>query len=362
MEFSGRLAAFPPSDILQWVHNDRRTGALVLRRTGRTKRVYFDRGNVVACFSDDPAEYYGRLLLMHGYIGEPQLMHALQVCQQEGTRLGVTLAELGLLSEEEIQRTLRMQIEDSVCDVFLWKGGFFYFEEGEPPAEVILPEPISTLRLSMEGVRWHDELERIRRVFIHDNIVLRRGGAWPGEGLAPLQHHIAQAIDGHANLEALHQRIGGSYFRFLEACYLLAVNEVADIGEIGDEGNKRDADTGVYNLLFQQAASETAAAAERQASVPVEVLERLHPLWLDEFGDPPSSVTSLEFLQRCDGTRPLQEVFSSDPEAQRQEMEMLLLLLRQARIALLPVPIAELGGLGGKEPRPWWRRLVGKPD
>src|SRR5688500_20209083 len=106
MEFSGRLAAFPPSDILQWVHNDRRSGALVLRRSGRTKRVYFDRGNVVACTSDDPAEYYGQLLLIYGYIGELELMQALQRCQQEeNVRLGAALREVGLLSEEDSQAT-----------------------------------------------------------------------------------------------------------------------------------------------------------------------------------------------------------------------------------------------------------------
>jgi len=35
MEFSGRLSAFPIGDILQWAHNDQRTGSLVVRRSGR---------------------------------------------------------------------------------------------------------------------------------------------------------------------------------------------------------------------------------------------------------------------------------------------------------------------------------------
>jgi hypothetical protein len=362
MEFSGRLAAFPPSDILQWVHNDRRSGALVIRRSGRSKRVYFERGNVVACTSDDPAEYYGQLLLNHGYIGEAELVQALQRCQRdEGVRLGVALREMGLLSEEEIQRTLRLQIEDAVCDVFLWKAGFFYFEEGEPPSATILPEPISTLRLSMEGARWVDELARIRRIFIHDNIVLRRGSAWPGEGLTPLQERIAAAVDGRANLTGLYGRVSGSHFRFLEAAYQLAVEEVLDIAEIGDEERTREHETGVYTLLIQQAASEQAAAAQHQESVPLEVLERLYPLWLDEFGDPPTAQGSLEFLQRCNGSVPLRELLAAAGE-NSQEVETLLLCLRQSRMALLPVPLEELGGRLGKEPRAWWRRLVGKAD
>jgi len=70
MEFSGRLAAFPPAELLQWAHHERRTGALVFRRSRRQKRVFFEKGEVVACLSDDPADYYGQHLQLYGYLTE----------------------------------------------------------------------------------------------------------------------------------------------------------------------------------------------------------------------------------------------------------------------------------------------------
>ena len=68
MEFSGRLAAFPMADLLQWAKNEACTGALVIRRSQREKRIYFNAGDVVGCLSNDPAEFYGQYLLLHGHL------------------------------------------------------------------------------------------------------------------------------------------------------------------------------------------------------------------------------------------------------------------------------------------------------
>lgn len=339
MEFSGRLAAFPPSDILQWVYNDRRTGALVVRRSDRTKRIYFLRGDVVACYSDDPAEFFGQLLLLHGHLDENQLMAALAECQRLGVRLGVALRELGMVSAEVIQRVLREQIEDAVCDVFLWQGGFFYFEEDQPPEEELLPEPISTLRLAMEGARWADEMLRIRRLFVHDDIVLARGPRWPGESSLAVERRVASEVDGVSNLLQVYKRVNGSYFRFLLACYELAIAEVVDVAEVREDGSTLQ-DTGVYNLLFQQAADESRSLSQRQSAVPFDVIENLVPLWL---GSGPED-DSGDLWRRCDGSLPLRRLIRSSPRARQQDLEQLFLRLRQGRIVLLPRPLVELAG------------------
>nr|HPK65156.1 DUF4388 domain-containing protein [Thermoanaerobaculia bacterium] len=135
MEFSGRLSAFPIGDILQWAQHEQRTGALVVRRTNREKRIYFENGEVVSCYSSSAAEFFGQHLLVHGLIDEVSLVRALTVCQKEGKRLGVVLGELGLLEPEAMLAALRRQIQELVCDIFLWQHGVFYFEADLPPRE-----------------------------------------------------------------------------------------------------------------------------------------------------------------------------------------------------------------------------------
>src|SRR4029079_5586191 len=80
----------------------------------------------------------------------------------------------------------------------------------------ILPEPIHTVGLAMEGSRWLDEYRRIRRGLVHDKVVLGRGKVWPGTDLAPLEQRIARAVDGRKSLADLYKELRGSYFRFLE--------------------------------------------------------------------------------------------------------------------------------------------------
>src|SRR5436305_11418629 len=234
MGFSGRLVAFRMGDRLQWAKNERRTGALVVRRSEREKRVYFHQGEIVGCVSDDPAEFYGQYLVLHGFLDDRQLFRALTHCTSQNVRLGTALRELDLLPPEVIQSTLRRQVEDAICDLFLWPRGLFYFRAEMLQDEEILPEPIDTLGLALEGARWIDEMERIRRVLVHDGVVLRRGDLWPGEGLAPLEARLARAVDGEKTVGDLYRKVRGSYFRFLSAAYRLCIARILDIVEVGE--------------------------------------------------------------------------------------------------------------------------------
>ena len=369
MEFSGRLAAFPVSDILQWAANDRRSGALVVRRARREKRIYFRDGEVVACMSDDPAEYYGRHLLLQGHLDESRLVKALTYCQKQGKRLGQGLRELGLLSPALIQETLRTQIEDTVCDLFLWRDGVFFFQAEVPPLEEILPEPIHTVGLVMEGMRWIDEHQRIRTIFIHDNVVLKRGVRWPGERLSPLQKRIAAGVDGRGTLADLYREIKGSHFRFLEAAFDLAVREVVDIESVGEASAQTSHEIQLYDLLMEQAAEDQILEARDHLMVPVDLLADFYPIWVNEL--PAEARRSLspelqEFYLNMDGRRVLRDLFSRDPSVMSRELDLLLRQLRERNVALLPNSLAQLEAdaqrRGDPPRRRWWQRLFSPPQ
>jgi hypothetical protein len=365
MDFSGRLAAFPVGDLLQWAQNERCTGALVVRRSQREKRVYFHAGEVVGCLSDDPAEYYGQYLLLHGYLKEDQLFRAISLSTSKGMRLGAALLELGLLDPGVVQHTLRAQIEDVLCDLFLWERGIFYFQSEMPLEEDILPEPINVLGLVLEGTRWKDETARIRRVLLHDNMVLRRGERFPGgDDLTQVQRRIVKAVDGRKTLGELYQNVRGSYFRFLEGAFRLCVEMVLDIHEVGDPVERGTHELSVYDLLLEQAAEEQALVARRHMAIPLDLLERSYPVWVAE--PTPEERTRMperarDFYARFDGRTPLAEAFSGDARQRGRQMDLLLLQLEKGRLALLPMPLDRLeeeSERAGQPPRDrWWRRV-----
>lgn len=364
MEFSGRLTAFPIGDLLQWAHHDRRTGALVLRRSGREKRIYFRDGEVAACISDDPAEYFGQFLLVSGQLSEGDLVRALTACRKNGKRLGVALHELGILAPDVILGALRQQIQDLVCDVFLWPHGVFFFEAEMPPDEELLPEPLSPVALAMEGSRWRDHYERIREVYVHDHIVLKPGVRWPGESLAPLERRIVREIDGRHDLTELFKLVRGSYFRFLGAAYDLAVREVLDIQEVRDETDAASHELHLADLLVEQAAEEQVLFFRGHWALPIDLLANFFPIWvrsLDPEEEKRLAAPAREFYGRFDGRASLAAIFSTDDHERNREMELLIEQLRKGAIALLPASLDELEreAEARHEPplRRWWQRL-----
>jgi hypothetical protein len=368
MELSGRLSAFPPANLLQWADHERRTGALVVRRTRGEKRVYFRAGAVVACLSSDPAEHYGQHLLLHGHLDEPGFLRAFRHCRETGRGLGASLVELGLLDEETVRATLAARIADAVCDLFLWPRGVFYFQAGPPPEEEIAPEPLETMALVLEGMRWIDELARIRRVFVHDQVVLRRGAGWPPARLGPLERRICSAVDGACSLGRLHEEVHGSYFRFLEATYALCLREALDIASALEIEEPVSTEIPVLDLLLEQTADEERALlAERRRSVPLAALTDLYPAWT---GPPPepeeigagggaAAAGLADFIARLDGRTRLGAALSADPAQREREIELFEVALSRGRLALLPAPAGSLDLTAAGPGDAWWRLLTG---
>lgn len=366
MQLSGRLTNVPIGELLTWAHHQRTTGSLVVRRSTREKRLYFQGGRVVASLTDEPAEFYGRLLLLNGHIDERELFRCLTLCRQEGQRLEVVLRKHAILDPELVRRTLRQQIEEVVCDIFLWKHGLFLFQADLPPEEDLVAEPLDAVALALEGARWFDELKRIRRVLPHDHVVLGRGDGWPGVDLPPRQRKLADLVDGERTLGELYEEMKGSYFRFLSASFELHRQEVVQIAAAGQESHTTSLELSLYDLLLEQAAEEQILYSRRHFALPFDLLDGLVPTWVkplsaeDWSGLPDGSEC---FLRAFDGERRLSQLFSSDEMERSRQADLLMLQLRDGRLALLPAPLAELDADAAARAIPeeerWWRRLLG---
>jgi hypothetical protein len=363
MEFSGRLSSFPIGDLLQWAHNDRRTGSLVVRRSGREKQVFFRDGDVVSCFSDDAAEFFGQHLLVQGLVSDNTLIRALTYCQKQGKRLGVVLGELGILREDVVSAALTQQIQDLVCDIFLWKSGVFFFAAEMPPEEDLLPQPLPAVGLAMEGSRWADEYGRIRRLYVHDNIVLGRGRGPSPKEPSPLERRLLRAVDGRRTLDELYNEVRGSYFRFLHTAYDLTVREVLDIHTVGDAGDTASTELRLTDLLIEQVAEEEAVFLRHHLALPFDAIERYVPVWVqkpdeDERGRMPPEIR--QFYDAIDGRRSLSQLLAGAGDERARRLDRLILQLRKGALALLPTAIEDLGATATESGGSWWRRLANK--
>jgi len=364
MEFSGRLAAFPVADILQWVHNDRRAGSLVVRRSGCEKRVFFHEGDIVACFSDDAAEFFGQHLLVQGLVDEAKLINALTYCRKEGSLLGSALVELKILGRDEVSAALQEHVEDQVCELFLWKNGVFYFTTEMVPTGQQLPEPISAAAVALEGSRRADEHARIRRLFVHDQVVLQKGSETRSRPTS-LEARVLKVVDGRRTLAQLYNEVRGSWFRFLEATYRLTVESCLDIADVRDASESHSTELRLADLLIEQVAEEQTVYLRQHLAIPFESLSQYVPVWVrrpdaDEEGRTSSPV--LAFYRQIDGRATLSDLLEPvDSEERSRRMDRLVLQLRRGNLALLPAPVDDLDANADPEAgenAAWWRRVT----
>lgn len=355
MEFSGKLEAVHFGHLLQWVEGDRRTGALVLRRAHREKRVLFRDGQVVVCLSDSPGDYYGRYLLLHGHLDEQALSEALLRCRELDVPLGVAVLNLGLLPKETVTETLVGQLEDQVCDLFFWRDGIFFFEPREVGELPAAPPPVSAVRLAVEGARRVDEVGRMRELLPHDEVRVERRGAATDGDLEPLPRRILRTVRGPVGLSVLHSEIQGSYFRFLEATAALVAAGRLAVDASAGAPSTRPAPPRISEMLLEQAVLERHQLEGRGVTLPTRVLEGLYPAWVGQAWEPEAgqSPARRRFAERLDGSRSLGELLSDDPRQRAGQLELLVELLGEGRLALLPAA-AELP-LAPPRRRRWFR-------
>jgi hypothetical protein len=359
MEFTGRLGAIALPELLQWPHNERRSGSLVVRTARREKRVLFERGMVVGCQSGNPAEYFGQHLLLHGYLERAPIMEALALCRATGARLGTALVDLGLLAPQALDEALAAHVAERVCDLFTWQHGVFYFLQELPEGVELLAKPLDPVLLALEGSRWADEHRRLRELLVHDGIVLRRSPAPPPAGLSPLAARIHAALERPQRLDDLYALVQGSKFRFLEGCHGLLVDGTVEVDRMEDFGES-GSEIRMFDLMLEQAASEEVLFTARHLSLPLEWLDRFFPLWVEGEGAAAElPEDERELYARMDGNRSLRELVL-DGEASREErMDLVLLQLQKGQLALLPRPMRELRALGRGFRNPWLRRFLG---
>jgi hypothetical protein len=162
--FEGNLETMPVADLLQWASNGRLTGTLRVANADTTKMIYIQKGVIVSCTSTDPREFLGHFLVSQGAIDEADLQEAIIDQDRFSGMLGQLLVQRGAITEERLDKMLRLKAEEAIFDLFTWTSGRFLFHDGELPGYELVPISLDVQGLVLEGMRRLDEWERIREV------------------------------------------------------------------------------------------------------------------------------------------------------------------------------------------------------
>lgn len=210
MSISGNLRTMELSELLQWLANSMKTGTLELTRESVRKKVYWDKGNVIATASSDPTEYLGHFLVSHGYIDEVVLAQAMAMQDESRMLLGKILVTIGAISEGDLDEMLRLKSQETIYEIFTWVEGDFQFVDDELPKFALVPLKISLTGLVLEGVRRVDEWARIRAAIPSSQAVVVSTGPLDPPENDPVAGTVLSAINDDRTLEeiALHSHAG----------------------------------------------------------------------------------------------------------------------------------------------------------
>ena len=244
MAIEGPLRELGIHDVFQLLDLSRKTGALRVTSELRHNEgtVFFDNGVVASAEIRSNPHPLGAMLLRTGKIAEADLERARDMQQRLGDkrRLGEILVSLGVITQREVERQVRFQIEEVVFEVMSWNEGYFSFNEQPQttfPTEVSVRIPVEALL--MEGARRIDEWSRIENRIPHIGVVPSLAPAPEAGGeldLLPPEWEVLALIDGARSVRDLASELGRSDFEVAKTLFGL---ESAGVIVIMDPGAAR---------------------------------------------------------------------------------------------------------------------------
>lgn len=251
MAIQGPLKELGVHDVFQLLDLGRKTGILrvvsELRQNEGT--IWFHEAAVVAAAIKSNPHPLGKTLLRAGKVRQEDLTRA-RALQEGGDtrRLGEILVAIGAISQKELERQVRGQIEEVVFTVLGWSEGHFVFEDapaGAMPQEANVR--ISTESLLLEAARRIDEWSRIKAKVPHLGVVPRMApptSEVPGSlVLLPFEWKVLSQADATRDVRTIARLLNESEFDVARTVFGLAAAGV---------------------IVLADPAGESAAAAPRQ--------------------------------------------------------------------------------------------------
>jgi len=162
---AGDLSEMQPSDLLNFLHQGRRTGVLLARVHDVERAVVMTDGNVAWACSTSPGERLGALLANMGLVSRERVEAVLK--EQSGAsgerkRIGQLLVERGLLGPNEVWRGLKHQVVEIFLGLLVTQSGHFVFLRGLERSRLPAQLSLDTQGMLLDGLRRLDEMELYR--------------------------------------------------------------------------------------------------------------------------------------------------------------------------------------------------------
>ncbi|MEP6618418.1 MAG: DUF4388 domain-containing protein [bacterium] len=226
MPIEGPLRELGIHDVFQLLDLSRKTGTLRVMSELRDDEghVLFDGGRVIhASIRSNPTSIE-RILRQAGRIGDSEMAAADAMPAENGMGVGDRLVLTRAITQRELERQLRLAIENVIFELMSWSEGFFSFEESDvSDVPVDARIRISTESLLMEGARRIDEWSRIADKIPSLSVVPMFAPVEDDRAsvldLLPHEWEVLMMIDGERDLRGIAGALGSGEFDIAKIAY-----------------------------------------------------------------------------------------------------------------------------------------------
>ena len=253
-DWVGSLSATPLADVMRKIALEERSGDLQVIFGQTIKTIYFDRGFAVLAASNVKSDRLGESLIERGRISRHELALATILMKTGQKKIGQALVQAGVMSEEELGRSVALQINRIALSLFKVTDGIYSFDERPTNIPMKLMVSLSIYRILLEGIRRMTKGNLILQGLPPLDTVLRVSEQPPftidfGQ-LKPVEQSTLRAAGRGATIQSITERLEQDRGRTLRACYGLLC---AGLLEEGDSDRPRrplkvQEETGVFLL------------------------------------------------------------------------------------------------------------------
>jgi PAS domain S-box-containing protein len=144
----------PAAELLAGLAEAQRTGTLILATGERQLEVFFEKGRVYSCASNDPTSFLAQRLIDAGIISDDDRRRAIELREHTSLALGRILLILGAVTEGQLIEAMRAKIAEQLKDVLTWSDARWAFVEGEVPSLQLVPLRLEVAELLRPAARF----------------------------------------------------------------------------------------------------------------------------------------------------------------------------------------------------------------
>ena len=175
MAFKGDLKSVPLGDLLQTLYQNGRSGRLELQGPDESRSIYCcPDGITIPQPEVERPRRFGDIIVAAGLV-DRKTLEDLCSAMPPGRKIGEAILEAGLITQDLVDRVLRIQIEEEIYSLFdITEGAFEFFDESE--TDILRPElPLFSVEgVALEAARRQDEWNYIKQYIPDVNTVFFR--------------------------------------------------------------------------------------------------------------------------------------------------------------------------------------------